>query len=185
MNIKKWTILVSIIVFGISTAMLSSEPQEVSDEEMWSRFVGEWVNTEYGYNRAKSMVYTNYNQKRVFDADMVGKEWKTIDDSERNAEYKITPREFWIDENGVTSCLLWWDGIFPETGSYLVFAGPALFKVSSLGTVLECYYMYGARENSSDSMKEMAFKILKADPERSIQNTGAYLIYSRMEDAQE
>ena len=58
MTIRKRSILGSLLITGICAAMLSgcaSTPTVPSDEEMWSKFVGTWVNAEYGYemNRNK------------------------------------------------------------------------------------------------------------------------------------
>ena len=179
---KRRSILVSLLVICISWVMLlgcASTPPVPSDEEMWSNFVGTWVNTEYGYTLSTVLEKT-LRQKRVLKADFVGEDWLKIEDSERAIEFKITPREFWTDENGDTYFLLWWDETYPRqgTGTHIL-GGPALFRVSGSGTILECNYYYGVNPGARENQIELAYKVLKIDPEVNLTTPQYYCIYYR------
>ena len=119
-------------------------------------------------------------QRRVLGADLAGVDWLKIDDSERAVEFMITPKEFWADENGDTYCLLWWDESYlgRDSGGHVI-GGPALFGVSSSGTILECNYNYGVNPDSGEKHIELAFKVLKIDPEANSETSLYYCIYYR------
>ena len=185
---KHRSILVSLLVICISLVMLSgcaSTPRVLSDEEMWSKFVGEWINLERvgGAIPCLDRVYFYENQKSVFTANFVGEEWDKVDDSQPVTKSLVTPRKFWIDEDGNTYCQLLWKYTSPPGyASGLVASSAALFVVSKSGTTLEYNRVFGLNLDDERAVAFAFDKILtqiNTEIESLMQCSGRYYIYYR------
>jgi beta-lactamase regulating signal transducer with metallopeptidase domain len=96
---KGWAVLVLAALVVFSLVFLSAAGQkELSDTEVWSRFVGEWVNDDY-----QSEFLPN---KEVFRPDYSVEEWFTTGSAHANNVWTVELKKRWTDGAGRTYCQL-------------------------------------------------------------------------------
>ena len=145
----------------------------------------EWINLERdgGNNPCLDRVYFYENQKSVFAANLVGEEWDKVDDSQPVTKFRVTPRKFWIDEDGNTCCQLLWEYTYPPGyTSGLLGQSAALFAVSKSGTTLEYNRVFGVNWDDERAVEFVFDKILtqiNTEIESLMECSGRYYIFYR------
>jgi hypothetical protein len=132
--------LAALIVGGLVVLSAAGKEGSTTDEEAWSKIVGEWTNTSY----AGSM-YSGV-QKVVIRADFVVEDWLKVTSTKPEGWSTATLKKWWIDAQGYTYYQFHdshvdpvWSQVYPHTNT--------LIRVDKAGKVLEFTYFAGRAEN--------------------------------------
>ena len=124
---KGWSALVLAGLVVSALVFLSAAGQkELSDKEAWSRFVGEWVNTDY---QSEFLPH-----KEIFRPDYSVEEWFTPASTHANNVWTVELKKRWTDGAGRTYCQL---DYACSGGAWGSDHGVGLLRVDKAGKVLE------------------------------------------------
>jgi beta-lactamase regulating signal transducer with metallopeptidase domain len=115
-------VMAAVILLGGMAAR-----EKPSDQEVWNKFVGAWVNEEYPG-------YQPYVQKLVLRPDMVGEDWNKVTDTTADSAWAVKVHKSWTDDKGYLYCQLQYEYVSEKwKGS----AGVGLQRLDPTGKVFE------------------------------------------------
>jgi hypothetical protein len=171
--VKKWpafrrtAALVTCALILVSCAGLKSR---MSDAEVWSKFEGAWVNTDYSGHQP-------WVQKMVFKPGLLGEDWTWASDSAAAATWEAAIKKYWVDDAGSMYCQMHWRYRDKNLAGA---EGAGLLRVDRLGKTLELNSVLGAPAEGKGA--DWAYSMLRQiDPDlrTKLGESGIYFIYYR------
>jgi beta-lactamase regulating signal transducer with metallopeptidase domain len=123
---RGWTVFAAAALLVCALVILggAGTQKSLSDEEIWGRLAGTWVNETYaGFSES---------QKVVIKPGFLAEDWEFARNAERTAEWKVSVKKSWTDWKGDLYCQYFWR----YTEKY-PWTGMGLIRVNRTGKVLE------------------------------------------------